>query len=191
MSRLSPFTRRLIALFLLVMVVALPYLVVVRPILAEYDRNEAEIERQRELIERYRTIAADRSALERELELAQRNIFPSQYYFSGENPALIAASLQNQIKTVVERAGGRLMSTQILQPQTDDGSTRVSVRVRMTGDVDSLYKAFYAIESARPALFIEGVDLNARQVRRRRRSDADGETQLMTTFDVYGYMQPA
>lgn len=192
MNRFSTFTRRLIALFLLVVVLALPYVLVVQPIMAEFESNQQQIERYQELILRYRTIAADRPALEQELELAQRNIFPSQYYFSGDNPALVTASLQNQIKTFVEGSGGRLLSTQILPPEPDNGSTRVSVRVRMTGSVDSLYKTLYAIESNRPALFVESVDLNARQTRgRRRQREGETEAELMATFDVYGYLQPA
>lgn len=189
MSGFSPFTRRFLALVLLLAVGYLPYVLVVEPIVAEYESNRAEIDQNRDLVRRYRTIAADRPKLEEELSLAQRNIFPSQYYFFGENPALVAASLQNTIKTFVEGNGGKLLSTQILPPQAESGSTRIAIRVRMTGNPESFCKTLYAIESSRPALFIETVDLNARQVRRRHQQNAE-DTELMASFDVYGYLQP-
>ena len=189
MNRFSPFTRRFLALALLLAVVYLPYALVVAPILAAYAGTRAEIDEYRDLIQRYRTIAADRGDLEEELATAQRNVFPSQYYLLGENPALVAASLQNQIKTFVENTGGKLLSTQILPSQVEQGSTRVTVRVRMTGSIESVYKALYAIESNRPALFIETVDLNARQVRIRGQQDTE-QSELTAGYDVYGYLQP-
>jgi general secretion pathway protein M len=189
MSSLSPFTRRLLALALLLAVVYLPYALVAAPILTAYAGTRAEIDAHRDLIQRYRTIAADRGALEEELAMAQRHVFPSQYYLAGENPALVAASLQNRIKTIVESSGGKLLSTQILPSQIEQGATRIAVRVRMTGSIDALYKAFYAIESNRPALFIETVDLNARQVRARAQRDPE-QSELMAGYDVYGYLQP-
>ncbi len=189
MTRFSPFTRRLLALFILFAALYLPYVLVVAPIAAEFARVQAEIDENRELIHRYRGIAADRANLEEELSLAQQNILPSQYYLPGANPALVAASLQNQIKKFVESPGGKLLSTQILPPEVEQGSTRVAVRVRTTGSMASLYRALYAIEANRPALFIDTVDLNVRQVRMMRQQEA-AESELMAGYDVYGYLQP-
>lgn len=189
MSRFSPFTRRLLALVFLLAAIYLPYLLLVAPIIAEHHRIQAEIKENLELIQRYRMIAADRVNLEEQLSLAQDDALPSQYYLPGDNPALVAASLQNQIKMFAENAGGKLLSTQLLPPQFEKGLTRILVRVQMTGTVDSFYKTLYAVESSRPALFVETVDLNTRQIRRRHQSDAE-DTELMAGFDVYGYLQP-
>jgi general secretion pathway protein M len=189
MNRFSPFTRRFLALVLLLAAVYLPYVLVVAPILAEYQAVQAEIDENRDLVRRYRTIAAERGSLEEELSLAQHNIFPSQYYLAGENPALVAATLQNQIKTFVESTGGKLLSTQILPPQVEQESTRIAVRVRLTGNLEAFYKTLYAIESNRPALFIDTVDINVRREPMRRQQDAE-QSELMAGYDVYGYLQP-
>ena len=189
MSGFSSFTRRLLALALLLAVVCLPYRLVVAPVLAGYAGTRAEIDQNRDLVRRYRTIAAERPRLEEALSLAERTILPSQSYFAGDNPVLVAASLQNTIKTLVESNGGKLLSTQILPPQVEKGAARIAVRVRMTGDIEAFYKTLYAIESSRPTLFIETVDLNALQVSGRHQQNAENP-ELMASFEIYGYLLP-
>jgi general secretion pathway protein M len=90
---------------------------------------------------------------------------------------------------VLQANGGVLNSTQILDTTSEEGFRRLAVRVRMSGGSEALYKVFHALETERPFLFVDNVDINARTVRTR---EGQGETvELMVTFDLFGYMRPA
>jgi hypothetical protein len=59
----------------------------------------------------------------------------------------------------------------------------------MSGGSEALYKVLYALETERPFLFVDNIDVNARSMRAR---EGQAETiELMVSFDLFGYMRPA
>jgi general secretion pathway protein M len=193
MKPFSPMGRRILALLLLVGVIAIPYVFIVEPLAAKHREYADTIAQDQDLLRRYRRIAADRPLLQARREQLQRDPISQGAYLSGESEALVAANLQNRIKTVIEANGGSLASTQILQSSDEDGFRVVTIRVRMTADIDAASKTFYALEAGQPYLFIDSVDISSRQARRRRRRDqktAPENVDLNINFDVSGYMRP-
>ena len=61
----------------------------------------------------------------------------------------------------------------------------------MTADIDAASKTFYALEADQPYLFLDNIDISARQARRRRtnQQDAPESVDLNINYDVYGYMR--
>jgi len=192
MKSFSPMGRRILALLLLVGVIAVPYVFIVEPLAARHREYADTIAQDHDLLRRYRRIAADRPLLQARREQLQRDPISQGAYLSGESEALVAANLQNRIKTVIEANGGCLASTQILQSSDEDGFRVVTIRGRMTADIDAASKSFYALEAGQPYLFIDSVDISSRQARRRRRDQktAPVNVDLNINFDVSGYMRP-
>lgn len=192
MRPLSPTARRVIALILLVGVIAIPYVFIVQPLVAKHRENRDTIAQYQDQLQSYRRIAANRPQLQARHEQLLRDPISQDAYLSGESEALVAANLQNRVKKIIEANGGQLASTQILQSGDEDGFRVVTIRVRMTADIDAASKIFYALEAGQPFLFVDGVDISARQARRRRRNQrtVPQNVNLNINYDVYGYMRP-
>ncbi len=189
--RMTPLVSRLLALALLVGVLALPYFALVRPLIAAYANNASEIAEQRELMSQYRRLAANQDMLRTRLARLQQNALYRSAYLPGGNEVLVAAQLQERVKAVIEKAEGVQNSTQILQSEPENGFRRVTVRVRMTGNMNVLHQTFHELESSEPLLFVDNVDISVRRIRRRQPASAGAadEIQLNVGFDVYGYMR--
>lgn len=192
-TMVSPRLSRLLALALLIAALAVPYLAVVRPFVAELAANRELLAEQAALRERYGRIAANSAGLGERLDALREQPVAEHAYLEGASESLVAAELQSRVKSAVQSNGGTLNSTQILDATTEAGFRRLAVRVRMSASTDALPKVLYALESSEPFLFIDNVDINARTVRRRE-TGGKGETEtveLIASFDLFGYMRPS
>lgn len=185
---LTPRLSRLLAVALLVFVVVVPYLGILRPYLESLREGREEIAEIVALRDRYVALAAGVRIDGWEEGLREEGD-GQPAYLQGPSEALVSADLQNRVKMVVQENGGELNSTQVLEPTSEETFRRLSVRVRMSGGSEALYKVLYALETERPFLFIDNIDINARTMRVR---EGQGETiELMVSFDLFGYMRPA
>ncbi|MCU7890287.1 MAG: type II secretion system protein M [Candidatus Thiodiazotropha sp. (ex Ustalcina ferruginea)] len=112
------------------------------------------------------------------------NDFIKQHYLTGEAPGVAYAGLQQQIKEVIESAGGVALSTQLVQePQDQELATeKIIVRVRMNGDSYALQKIVHALEVRKPQLFFDQLTVNAPT-----RLKPEMEERLDIRFDIYAY----
>jgi general secretion pathway protein M len=188
-NSLSPSIRRLIAVALLIAAVALPYRLIVQPLLQSYDERANAAATQYDLLVRYRNLADSRARLRARLQEIQAEPSSQAGYLTGESETLVAAELQNLVRTTVERNGGRLESTQILPPVSEGAFRRVTLRVRMSTDTDGLFRILYDLESTLPYLFLDGLDIASRERRARRSISGPEGGGLSVGYDVYGYMR--
>jgi general secretion pathway protein M len=188
-NSLSPSIRRLIAVALLIAAVALPYRLIVQPLLQSYDERTNAAATQYDLLVRYRNLADSRARLRARLQEIQAEPSSQAGYLTGESETLVAAELQNLVRTTVERNGGRLESTQILPPVGEGAFRRVTLRVRMSTDTDGLFRILYDLESTLPYLFLDGLDIASRERRARRSISGPEGSGLSVGYDVYGYMR--
>lgn len=187
MNKLSPSVRRLIAVALLVVAVILPWRLVVVPLMEIFDSYSEQMATQTDMLERYRRLADSRDRLRAHLQQLQAAPASQEGYLAGESETLVAAELQKVVRSIVERGGGRVESTQIL-PVTSEGEfQRITLRVRMSADTDGLFHVFYDLESMLPYLFIDSVDVVSQERRGRRSPDTIDQGTLGVSYDVYGY----
>lgn len=186
----SPFTRRVFAVALLILAVALPYRLIVRPVLDRFEANREEIEQQRDLLARYRSLAMGVDALRETLEQTKANEAGADYYLTGDSEALVAAQLQNRLKTIIGNSGGRLTSTQVMPASDEAGFHQVTIRVRMNCGIEALRQTMYSLETELPFLFVDNIDVSARQ-QRGRPTTPETEPELTVSFDVFGYLRPS
>lgn len=184
----TPRLSRLLALALLLLVIAVPYLAIVRPYIETLSEGRETLAEAVALRDRYLSVAAAGAAVDGWRQ-ALSDESDGAAYLQGASEALVSADLQNRVKTVVQDNGGVLNSTQILDATSEDGFRRLAVRVRMSGGSEALYRVLHALETERPFLFVDNIDINARSMRAR---EGQPETiELMVSFDLFGYMRPA
>jgi len=188
MNRLSPGIRRVLALAVLVLAVFLPYRLLVEPVLATFDELSTSAAEREEQLVKFRRLAESREALEARLDALKSRPMAQEGYLSGDSETLVAAQLQTTVRTLVERSGGKLESTQVLAASAEGDFRRVSLRVRMSADSNSLFRTIYELEAAVPYLFIENFDVLSRESRGRR-DEAAGAMVLSVAYDVYGYLR--
>ena len=190
MNAFSPATRRIIAVALLVAAIALLWRLIVLPLQEHYQERADVAAAQQDLLERYRRLADSRGSLRARLDEMRRQPLSQEGYLTGDSETLVAAELQNLVRTTVERNGGRLESTQILPPANEAGYRRVTLRVRMSVGGEGLFRILYDLESSLPYLFVDGVDIVSRDRSGRRGGGKPADAgALGVSYDVSGYMR--
>jgi hypothetical protein len=158
--KLSPSLRRIAAIALLLVPLALSVLFVILPlrIADRYAEAQTEIEAhiaglEERLIGREQVMAELRH-LERRSQLDTRLI-------EAETPAVAGAALAGSLASFLEQAGGWLESTHVLEPELDPPVMRIGVRLRGAMDIAGLRSFLYQIENAEPLLTIERISLSS------------------------------
>ncbi|MCU7904596.1 MAG: type II secretion system protein M [Candidatus Thiodiazotropha sp. (ex Epidulcina cf. delphinae)] len=132
----------------------------------------------------YLRIAQREDALQATLKSPRLNDFIKRHYLTGEAAGVAYAGLQQQVKEVIESAGGAALSTQLVQPPQEQERTaeKIIVRVRMQGDSYALQKVVHALEARQPLLFFEQLMIQGPS-----RIKPELHEKLDIRFDVYGY----
>ena len=187
----SQLTHRVAAVGLLLLTALLLFALVVRPLWARYAANVEDIEALEDNVVRFEAIANQQGAVEKELSRLEDALDLGALTIQAGSATLAAANLQERVKSVVQKAGGSLTSTQALEPESFGDFERVSVNVRMTGATPALQKSLYALESALPLLVIEDLlVVSRRAARRKRRKAAVQQDRLDVRYRVIGFYDP-
>lgn len=187
-AALSPRSRRLAAIGLLVALVLAVYSFVVGPLLASYVGNRREVAQARAALAHFQAAGREIPDLQKQLDALHRQGATGAGYLEGQNETLVAAALQERLKSAVVRTGGHLNSTQVLAGGDKNKPHRVAVRGQMQMSIAALQHVLYALESGSPYLFIDNLDVRP-VVDVRGTGTSDGDALLDVHFDVYGYMQ--
>ena len=82
-------------------------------------------------------------------------------FLIGPNENVISADLQTRLKAITEASGARSRAVQALAVKTNDQVRYGGSRIEIFGPLQSIRRAIYAIESAKPYLFITGATIRA------------------------------
>lgn len=190
MTALSPWLGKVAAFGLLFGLVGVAGLYGGLPLWQRHQQVELQIGQAEELIERFAQARDKKAAFETRIAELRSRQSQSGVFVAGETDAVAGADLQQRVKAAVDGAGGQLKSTQILPPQSVEGFERVGVRVAMVGTIESLFQLLYDLESGRPYLLVDNLDVKARRTRRRKNDTAEAAVSLTVRFDLYGYLSP-
>ena len=188
----TPWISRLAALLLLIVAIVAAYSFILDPIIVGYGETDRQIEEVRDQLARYQRLAAERPALEQQIQQATNERTSDGYYLSGGTDALAAAGLQDRVNALVGAKDGLLRSIQPMPGVDDQGFRRITLRVQMTATIEVLFETLYALERGTPMLFVENLDIQSRAIRRR--SDETGAEAapeapvLAVGFDLSGFM---
>lgn len=183
---------RWVALGLLVAALGLVYLVAFHWfVLAHFDYSE-RIGSLQEQLARYRSAAAQRPELERQLERVRRYQQTNDYFLREATQGQAAAQLTNRLKQVVSANARTDNSCQVLstqpQPVRDpEQFERVTLEVRLRCDIDDLMPILHEMENGVPLVFID--DVSIYQQRIRARTGGYRDVFLDVRFKMYGYLR--
>lgn len=162
MTALSLPLRRTAALALLFAAVFAVYTLGVDPFVSAYSGNTETAAQLQSALQKYRQLAARLPEITRTLEDMRARQSAQQGYLPGANEAVAAATLQDRLKSLIAREGGKLQSTQALsQTKVAGQPQRVGVRARMVMQLSELQAVVYRLESTTPVLFVENLSIRA------------------------------
>ena len=185
---LPPALSRGLAVAILIALIGGLYYGIVRPVLDNYGDTQAQIEQMQDTLARYQRAARDLAPRQAELAALKQRQSTQVGFLQGANDTLLAAQIQNRIKSLADATKGELRSTQVLPSQDEGKLRRITVRGQMSTTLSGALGVFHGLESASPLLFLDNVDLRARPAQLRDRSASAVNTDVMDVqFDVYGY----
>lgn len=114
-------------------------------------------------------------------------------YLKSKSEALAAAEIQRVIKGIIVPNGGEILSTQIISNNQKKKIPQITLKVRMRGDMNTLVKVFYKIETGDPFLIIDNLTLRGRNIRKRRsvrqNNTPKAPSNLDIQFEISGYIR--
>lgn len=186
--------RQLLALAILALVVVMIFTLTIAPLWAlnrHYLDTIDELDNRLHILQR---TASAGTGLRSQHEQLKRSLASNRHYLKTTSEALAAASLQGIVKQIAASTGMEVLSTQILPASEQEGFNRVTLKVRMRGVLENTVKAFHAMETGQPYLFLDNVSIrgHARRTGNYRKgnySKVNYDQMLNVDFDLIGYMQ--
>jgi len=187
MNRLSPLQQRLLAIVLLLLLLASVFVLIVQPITGRYQQANEQIESLTEQISRYQAISDSRSQLEQRLAQLQQETKESGYLLKGRTDALLSANLQQYLKQLVTRSGGKLIRVQALETTKTGPLDAVRLRVHLQAELSQMLVHLNELQRSGPLLIIEQLTISAKRVRPLRSTGKAFARPLDIQFLLTGY----
>lgn len=174
-----------LAIAILVAIVTGFYLLIVAPTLDFYADRTQRLQQRTALAERYKRLAAELPSLQA-ADKQWRDASGGELLLDGEGDAVASASLQAEMKSLVEEAGAKLSSAEVLTAQDEGRFRRVGLRVVFSGDFKLVAAVFRGMETVRPKLYVGDLDLHA-GAGGSDEDSGDSGGDLAVTMDIYGF----
>jgi general secretion pathway protein M len=190
-AMLSPaLQQRWIAVGLLIAVVLIFILLIIVPVVSKgMELHEAKNNLVFKL-QQYERILAKKEAVIASMANIKQQHEKQGYFNSQETDALASAEMQEFIKKAIVDAGGQLSSTQALPVSNKDEFSRITVRVRMTGNSEVLRAVLYKIETSTPLIIIDQIDIRPMRGRRNRTTrQIESSNDLNVNFQAVSFMR--
>jgi general secretion pathway protein M len=186
-EKLTQWQRRLLVLAILVLALGVVFSVTLLPVLLANRHYQETIAGMESRLQQLQRAAAIGDTLKPQYEQLKHRQTSDAHYLKSSSAALAAAELQRLVKRIVVAKNAEVVSTQILTTRQEEGFDRVSLKVRMRGQLESIVQAFYAIETGDPFIFMDNVSVRASRGRRIR-----GKMPILQNMDIdmdlIGYM---
>ena len=182
--------QRWLAVGLLIAVVLIISMVVIVPLASKgmelHDTKNNLVFR----LQQYERILATKDTVIAGIAKIKQEHEKQGYFNSQKTDALASAEMQEFIKKAIVDAGGQLSSTQALPVSNKDKFSRITVRVRMTGNSEVLRAVLYKIETATPFIIIDQIDIRPMRGKRNRTTrQIDPSNELNVNFQAVSFMR--
>ena len=182
-ARLPPRQRRVVAVGILLLLLALLAGLAWLPFAYLERRAEALAAGQRRIAELRARVPVREEILARQRELEQAGSLQDAL-LAGSTPSVAAAQLQGDLSALAAAMGGAVSSVQILEPEEAPPFVRIGLRLSMTGDTATMRDFLYAVETRDPVLIVRSMSLASPAPEA---ADAAADPELTASFEVYGY----
>jgi len=190
MQTLNDKQQRWLAIGLLLSIIICIGLLIFMPWYNSLTKTLDDIDEQIFRDKRYQRVIASREEVLIEIEDGRKKINALGYFTDQETPSLAAAELQKRIKEMVQNADGEISSTQVLANKDKDGILRITVKVKLKGDMEMLRNLLFEIEVEKPLMIIENLTIVPGRKKRNRKTRKTEQTgQVVVTLEVSSYMR--
>jgi general secretion pathway protein M len=188
--RTPALSSRWLAVGLLIAVILVIILVVIVPVVNKaMELNDAKNNLIFRL-QQYERILAKKDAVIASMDTIKQQHEEQGYFNSQNTDALASAEMQEFIKKAIVDAGGQLSSTQALPVSNKGKFSRITVRVRMTGNSEVLRAVLYKIETSTPLIIIDQIDIRPMRGRRNRTTrQIESSNELNVNFQAVSFMR--
>jgi general secretion pathway protein M len=182
--------QRALALALLALVLALVWRGALRPVWQQWSLGAQQIDQQRDRIARLRGMAQSREQFARALADARTASGVDAALMNFASVTLAAAQLQQDMKSLVESAGGSVVSSQPVDSSSQGPFARAELSVRLLINSEALQQVLHALETQRPVVLVEDVLILSRNRRRTRsrKVPATNNQMLDVRLSVVGFL---
>jgi general secretion pathway protein M len=158
----------------------------VMPVVAVFADRDDRIADKMKVLARLRAIAAQAGNVRSIASDTSAQLRGGEFLI-GPNENVISADLQTRLKAIIEAAGARSRAVQALPLKTSDQIKYSGSRIEIFGSLQSIHRAIYAVESAKPYLFITGATIKASPPANRQ--GAPEEPIVQAQLDIFGAIQ--
>jgi hypothetical protein len=189
---LSPPVRRGLAIAIFVVLIAVIYFGVVQPLAGSYTGHWQTVVQLQDAVAKYRRAAEELPALQAQLTTLTRDQSSTAGFLQGPSATLIAAHIQNRIKSLADAAKVDLRTSQVLPAAEEGKLQRIAVREQLAGSLGGILAVVDGLEAAgSPFLFLDNLSIRVRLIAARDRKAPTSDETLDVQFDVYGYAHSA
>lgn len=147
------------ALLMLGVVVCLFVLLVALPVAALFRSQADERKDALAQLAAFRALEAQRPALQTRLAALQEGAKSVPGLLDASSAELAQAQLQSEMKGLIDKSGGSLLSAQLLPPTKVKGFDSVSIEYDVTIPISNFSSLVYAVETHVPYYFVDSADL--------------------------------
>ena len=177
----------LLALLILLALLLAFHLVLIQPAITQKRANAARIETLALQFSQFSRAGAGITRLKGEID-GLRTTESGGDFLAAQAPAIAAASLQRDLKAMIEASGGELISSQALPGRAEEAQPRVTIQAELRVDMAALRAALYQLMIHRPLLFTDKIMIQRRNLSPGRRDRAGGLLEIQ--LEVSAYLAP-
>lgn len=128
------------------------------PVVARHREYDAEIARDRQVLERLTRLDVSRDRIREAARRYREEDLASLVYSQEMPPAQIALDVQKRVTQILDKSGTEVKTVASFNLPAEDfqGS---GIKVTFTGSLESVATALHEIESGRPLLVVEEMDI--------------------------------
>jgi len=190
MIKLSNQQQRWVAVGLLFGVIAIVAILVITPWYNALNHKLNAIDEQIFRLKRYQRVIMSRDEVLAAVRQRDRMLKSLGYFIEQTSTSLANAALQKRITDIVAHAGGDLNSIQVLPIQEENDLLRVAVKIRLYGNMEMLRNILYTINTEKPLMIINSLNVVPSAKRRNPRTrQMESTPNVIINLEVAGYMR--
>ena len=156
---------RLAALALLIATFSLVIMIVVMPLVREYQKSVHDIRKNHFTLNKLNLTSQREAALKRSVNDFKKNNRLQDLLISKQSSSAATALIQTKLQSIISNAGGHTVSFQALDPVDEKGLRRIGLRVQFAVDIVALRKVLYALEHGQPIMVLDNFFVHSRSSR--------------------------
>jgi len=175
---------RVLAVAILLALPLIGWVAVARPLIGVVVERQSEIDLLSERLARLQAAIRRIPTLQKSDATNKQRLDAAGGIWTESSEAAIAATMQDRLRSAVSSTNGVVKSTSHLRGSDENGLQTVRIRFTVEGTLDTVQRTLAAIQTSRPAMFVDNMTITAPGTIR-----ADKAPVLGLDLEVMGYVR--